>query len=304
MESTFIKSVNIQEFSGTEDDYHSHKEFMSASALKKIKISPAHYKEEEPQAETDALIFGSAYHCYVLEPERFDEEYYIFDDSVIYEILIGEGFKSPRSTKQYKEWAEAEMMKIGVKKTIDKATFNTIKAMSAKLMKHQYAKLLLTGGRKEVGYLGSIETEVGEINIKFKPDQLNDKKRIIVDLKTCIDASVDGFTKHAADLDYHIQASLYADLMELITGDERPWGFYFIAQEKKSPYAFNIFEASPQFITQGRYEYEQLLKLYKQCSDNDSWPGYQVWCESRYGVIDLKLPPWGIKNLTFFNHKY
>lgn len=302
MEGTFIKSVNMTEFQGEEADYHRAKDFLSASAMKRLKISPLHYKEEEEQKETEALTFGSAYHCFVLEPERFDKEYFIFDDSVICDILIGEGAKSPRATNKYKEWAGAQLMEIGDRQTISKDDAERLKAMRDRLMKHPQVRMLLADGRNEIGYMGELETEAGMIKVKIKPDHLNDKKRIVVDLKTCLDASLDGFTRHAADLDYHIQAAFYADLIEKIEGKDMLWSFFFIAQEKKRPYAFNIFEASPQFISQGRYEYEHLCGLYKHCLDNDKWPGYQVWCESRYGILDLTLPPWSIKKLDYLNH--
>jgi hypothetical protein len=303
MESTFIKSVNIKPFNGTDDEYHADKDHISASALKKLKISPAHYKEEEePETESEALLFGSAYHSFILEPEKFEEEYYIFSDQAICEALIGEGYKSPRSTKAYKEWEESEMRIIDDKKVITKVSMERIKAMKEKLMRHTYAKMLLSNGVNEQGYMGEIETEAGMIQVKFKPDHVIEGKKIIVDLKTTIDASIDGFTRHSAELDYHIQASFYSDLMEKIAGDDRPYKFFFIAQEKKSPYAFNIFESSPQFISQGRFEYEMLLQLYKYCIDNNIWPGYQVWCQNKYGILELKLPAWAIKDLTYYDH--
>jgi hypothetical protein len=302
MESTFIRSVNIQKFSGTDNEYHADKEHISASALKKLKVSPAHFKEEEETEETEAMIFGSAYHCYVLEPERFEEEYYVFSDQAICEVLIGEGYKSPRSTKAYKEWEESEWRVIGNKKVINKDLFEHIKAMRQRLMSYPYTKMLLTNGINEQGYMGEIETEAGPVKIKFKPDKVNDKKKIIIDLKTTIDASAEGFPRHAADLDYHIQAAFYSDLMERVSGDNRPYTFFFIAQEKKKPYAFNVFECSPQFISQGRFEYEMLLQLFKYCTDNNTWPGYQIWCQNKYGILQLSLPPWAIRDLTYYDH--
>ena len=304
MESTFIKSANIVPFNGTDEQYHADKSFISASALKKLKISPAHYKEdiETESEETEALIFGSAYHCYILEPKVFEEEYYVFNDKAICDVLIGEGYKSPRSTKAYKEWQDSEMQIIGNKKVITKDIADRLIAMKEKLMRHPYAKMLLSNGFNEQGYMGEIETEAGNIKIKFKPDHVNDNKKIIVDLKTTRDASKDGFPKLAGDLSYHIQAALYADLMEKVSGDNRAYTFFFIAQEKTTPYAFNLFESSPQFISQGRFEYEMLLQLYKYCIDNDRWPGYQIWCENKYGILELKLPPWAIKDITYYDH--
>jgi hypothetical protein len=303
MESTFIKSVNIQEFKGTDEQYHADKSFVSASALKRLKVSPAHFIEPEEEEETDAMLFGSAYHCLVLEPDVFEKEYYVFDDHAIYEVLIGEGFKSPRATKQYKEWMESEMRLIGDRKSLSIDNFKKIKAMRERLMHHPYVKMLLANGRNEVAYTGEIETEAGLIKVKFKPDHINDKKFFIVDLKTTVDASKEIFPLHAADLNYHLQASYYSDLMERVTAKNRPYSFFFIAQEKKSPFAFNIFEASPQFISQGRFEYEMLLQLYKYCTDNNIWPGYQIWCENKYGILELKLPAWAIRDLTYYIHK-
>lgn len=302
MESTFLKSVNIQAFNDTDDKYHSEKDHISASGLKKLKISPAHFKEEDEEKETDALLFGSAYHCFILEPDKFKDKYYIFDDSIVCGALIAKGAKSPRSTNDYKTWYAGEISFSDGKILIDKADFDKLDAMRYRLMNHPYAKMLLNNGINEQGYMGEIETEAGNISIKIKPDHVNEGKKIIVDLKTCMDASIDGFTRHAADLDYHIQASFYSDIIEKIAGDGRAYKFFFIAQEKKKPFAFNLFECSPQFISQGRFEYEMLLQLYKYCMDNNTWPGYQIWCENKYGILELKLPAWAIKDFTYYDH--
>jgi hypothetical protein len=308
MESTFIKSANIIPFTGTEEEYHANHEFISASALKKLKVSPAHFKEEEEVKETDALLFGSAYHCFILEPSRFEKEYYIFDDETATKAIIakanadGKDIVKPRATKEYKEWLTGQEQVSAGKIMIDKADFDKLVAMRSRLMAHPYAKMLLNNGVNEQGYMGDIDTEAGRISVKIKPDHVNENKKIIVDLKTCMDASADGFTRHAADLNYHIQAAFYSDIMEKIAGDNRAYKFFFIAQEKKSPYAFNIFESSPQFISQGRFEYEMLLQLYKYCLDNNTWPGYQIWCENKYGILELKLPSWAIKDLTYYDH--
>ena len=303
MESEYIKGFTPVK---VDRDYYSLEEFISYSGLKNLKKSPAHYrqyKDEPLEVETDAMAFGSAYHTYILEPEKFEQRYYIFDDDAIYQVLIGEGFKSPRSTKQYKEWAESEMRLIGDRKTIEKSDFQKIKDMKDKLMSHYYCRALLSGGEAEYSITGTLQTSEGDINLKARPDYVKANKHFIIDLKTTFDASEDGFTRAAADNDYHIQAALYSDLMEMITGDSRGWTFFFIAQEKRKPYAFNIFEASPQFIGQGRYEYEQLLKLYKMCIDNNKWPGYRVFCEWKSGNIELNLPKWAVKEIVFYNHK-
>ena len=304
MESDFIKAARLQKYSGNDSDYHSEKDRLSVSAMKKIKVSPAHYKEAEEVSETEAMIFGSAYHCYILEPERFQTEYYVFDDSLMYEKLITDGFKSPRSTKEYKEWETSEMRVIGERKVITKVQFNTIEKMKEKLMRHPYAKSLITNGEPEVGIFGEIDTISGTIPVKLKPDYVKYNKRVIVDLKTTADASQAGFTRQAADMDYHLQAAFYCDMVQRLSGDERGFTFIFIAQEKKAPYAFNLFEAGVKFISQGRYEYEMLMMLYKYCIDNNKWPGYQVFCQNKFGILEINLPAWAIKALDYYDHKF
>lgn len=301
MESTFINGFTPCIIEG---DYYDHKEFISYSALKKIKQSPAHYKYGEEVTETEAMLFGSAYHCFILEPERFEKEYYVFDDHDICEKLTSDGFQKPRATKEYKQWEESQQRFMEDKSVVTAAQFAVIKEMKEVLFRHTYAKALLTNGTAEMGISGTLNTTSGDIKVKLKPDFIKSEKHFIVDLKTCADASLDSFARQAADMDYHIQAALYSDIMEMMTNDGCGWSFYFIAQEKKKPYAFNIFEASPQFIGQGRYEYEQLLKLYKMCLDNGKWPGYQVFCEFRSGNIELNLPTWAVKKIEFYDHKF
>jgi exodeoxyribonuclease VIII len=150
-----------------------------------------------------------------------------------------------------------------------------------------------------------IEIMTGQkIKVKIRPDYLKKDKRIISDLKTTASASLYDFPRSAADFDYHLQAALYSDIMENIEGKGLSWNFFFIAQEKTKPYAFNIFESSPQFLGQGRYEWEQLIMLYAFCLENNTWPGYQCWCENKYGVLELSLPPYFIRELNYFIHKF
>lgn len=54
-------------------------EGISRSDLFKISRSPKHFKyeQENPAEQSKALLFGIALHSYVLEPEKFKEEYAI-----------------------------------------------------------------------------------------------------------------------------------------------------------------------------------------------------------------------------------
>lgn len=306
MESEFIKNIKVTSGEDSNEDYHGKLEYCSASTLKKIKKSPLHWKEQVI-VQTDAMAFGTAYHTFMLEPDKFWDDYYLFNDEEGIRLVFESDpeIKSPRATKVYKEWLwEYEAQNQG-KIKIDESTYSKLKAMRARIYAHPYAKSLIRRGVAEVSHYAEIETFDGQtINAKIRPDYLKIEKRICVDLKTCVDASADGFQKNAAKFDYHIQAALYTDILERTYQQGLPWKFFFIAQEKTPPFAFNIFEASPQFIGQGRYEYEMLMLLWKQCQEDGDYPGYQVWCENKYGVNPLNLPTWAVNEINFFNHKF
>jgi exodeoxyribonuclease VIII len=302
MTSDFIKSASLRECQRGTEEWKSCKDYISKSGLVRIKESPDHYRNGEPYVETPEKVFGKQYHCYVLEPDEFEKRYYVFDDSIVYGALIAKGVEKPRATKDYKIWLAGEEKLMDNKEIIDKKDFDRMKGMKEKLFSHFYAKMLLTNGVAERGILGELETEVGKIGIKLITDYRKDIKHLIMELKTTKDASEKGFARECGEYDYHIQAAFYTDMLELFFNDQRPITFVFIAQEKRKPYAFNLFECSPQFISQGRYEYEMLLQLYKYCIDNNIWPGYQVFCENKYGILELKLPAWAIKDLTYYDH--
>lgn len=300
----FIKNISFDITKDSNEVYHSKKEYISASGLKLIKQSPLHFIEQEKQ-DSDALIFGSAYHTYILEPELFDKEFFVFDETHILDVLKGEGSQKPRGTNKYKEWYENQMKLAEDKTMIELPMFNHIEKMSNRLKRHRYVNSLLSNGEAEMSIYCDVEIMTGQkIKIKIRPDYMKQQKRIISDLKTTSDASIYGFPRNAAEYDYHLQASLYSDIMAHIEGKELGWNFFFIAQEKTKPYAFNIFEASPQFLSQGRYEYEQLLMLYAFCLENNTWPGYQCYTENKFGVNELSLPAYAIKELNWFNHKF
>lgn len=291
MENTIIKNLTFTKSDSDSNEYYHSQSGISASGLKQVKKSPAHYKYEEIE-QTPAMYFGSMYHAFVLENERFYKEYTVVDPSKRPDQKFG------MSAIANKLWFETFDNPITIE------THEQLKAMREALFRHPYAKSLLTGGEVEHSYY--CELDIGPekpLQVRFRPDNVKHNKRIVVDLKTAADASADGFKTAAAKHDYQIQAALYADLMELIMDEPLGYQFFFVAQEKKVPYAFNIFEASPQFRSVGRYEYEILLMLYAYCLEADKWPGYQIFCQNKYSVNSLDLPPWAISELEYFTHK-
>lgn len=273
--------------------YHSNKEYISASQIKLYKKSPLH-KITYISKETPAMEFGTAYHTFILEPEEFGRNYFIFNEN-----------ERPEPDKTFgsklnKEWKDNILMTN--RNIIPIEMHKQLCDMRDILMSDFYVRSLLKNGTAELSHYTEIDSNnYKNIKVKVRPDYLKTDKRLIVDLKTTNDASLEGFTKNAAKFDYHIQAAFYADVLEQIYGSGKAFTFIFIAQETTYPYAYNVFKASEQMIQIGRYEYEQILDQHQYCLENEEYRGYQVFSDNKFGISELMVPAWKIKELNFYN---
>lgn len=78
-----------------------------------------------------AMDNGKAFHCAILEPERFAVEYFVFDDSAKCAELVSNGAKSPRATAEYKAWKASELAKFEGKIEVSADDFENYINMSA-----------------------------------------------------------------------------------------------------------------------------------------------------------------------------
>lgn len=159
--------------------------------------------------------------------------------------------------------------------------------MVVSVRSHAGAERLLASGLAEMSGFW-IDRETG-IECKCRPDFLSmagETVTGIVDVKTCCDASADGFARAIATLGYDVQAAFYQDGLKAVTGRTIP--FYFIAVEKEAPFAVAAYKASDEVIEVGRAKYRGALKLLQWCRTNGSWPGYQPNGE----VETINLPRW------------
>lgn len=249
-------------------------EGISSSELKQMVKSPAHYKwwkENASDNDTPSLLFGRASHKYILETYDFDNEFAVCPNV-------------DRRSKEGKEAYNKFLLDSEGKDVISEDTFEQIKAMRDALYATPYAKKLLDGVHEESFFWTDESTG---LKCKCRPDSYNEKYKVIVDYKTCDDASTDKFMKKSIDLNYDLQAAYYIDGMKANTGDD--YIFVFIAQEKKPPYAVNILQANDSYIGSGRDMYKTMLDIYKDCSDSGNWYGLMGADSS---ISELGLPSW------------
>jgi len=267
-------------YSGIENEEYHKGPGLSSSDLKLLARSPLHYKtaKETPHKETDAMRLGTAVHCAVLEPERFNQEYVAAPDGI------------DRRTKAGKaQWAELETTG---KIVLSSEDAQTVQGIADSLKRHSTASKLFTGGVAEQSCYWNqtvyYADTSAEILCKCRPDYIKDIAGgyVIVDLKTTLDAREKPFRGRAYwDLGYHLSAAHYFTGLTAIRGTP-PQAFIFLAVEKEPPYAVNVFQSGRDFLEEGWAEAEVLYKVFAACMASGKWPGYPDV------IRELNLP-WG-----------
>ena len=235
-------------------------EGISKSDLDLISRCPALYKyfKENPPEPTPEMIFGSAYHSYVLQPKLFAEKYVAKPEVV------------DRRSKAGKEaWNEFLLENEG-KTILAREDYEQMGEMLEALMGCEQARKLLSGGEAELSVFS--EKEQGLV-LKARPDYVRPDLNALIDLKTTRDASFEKFRWSVRNFRYDVQAAFYLDVLNGSgLGDFDL--FIFIAQEKKPPYITAIYYASLETVEAGRMKYETDLDTLVECLEKDHWPGY------------------------------
>jgi len=304
-EKTAIQTAKILEAmynaEMSNEDYHNSekmkfagqplKSVLSSGKLKACK-TPLHLKLEieNPPENRESFNTGSAFHSMILEPEKF--EYELFDDTEICQRLIDEGAKSPRATKQYKEWFAQYQDSEGNLRgnVLRKEAFQSMWQLKKKLSHDKVVYDLFEGSQREQSIF--IKFDIRKANqefmhVKVRPDGIKlasrkDEKNLgdygvkfgdllIISVKTTVDASPSGFLKQCTRLGYHLTEAFYYDVvsrwalnMNLI-GTENNVKTIFLTLEKQGNNLtghYLLRPATSEFIQWGRYDYAKNLNVY------------------------------------------
>lgn len=243
------------------------------SALFNMAKSPAHYKwsVDNPAKETPALAFGRALHCCVLEPAVFESTYAVAPS-------VSKATKAGREA-----WAVFEADAAG-KEIISEADFYKCLAIRDSIMNHPQARLLLEGPH-ETSYFWTDELTGLECKIRTDAETDISESHIIVDVKTCLDASTEAFTKAMIKHGYDLQVGMYTEGVEKCTG-QKPL-FVFIAVEKDPPYAVNVLGVDEYVVLRGKDLFREYLGKVAECEKTGNWYHYNG---PDGDVNDLSLP--------------
>ena len=242
----------------------------SKSTLDLIHRSPAHYRYAPKKDQTRPMTIGSAVHKAILEPDTFFDHY-----------RVTSALK--RTDKAYRD----AVSELGPDYTLTTPEGDKITGMMDAVWRHKRAaELLRECPHKEVS--GFVVDPISGLLCKHRPDAMGDS--LIVDLKKCQDARPDAFSRAIAAYRYHVQAALYSDQHEWITGNVPVW--YFIAVEEDPPHAVMVYELELETLQFGRRAYRRDLDRLAECRKHDKWPAYGDEAEViglPYWVVDQEL---------------
>lgn len=261
---------------------------LSNSGLNRFHKSPDHYFHDE-FVKTSALVFGSAFHTYILEPQKFDKRFVVAP-------------KFDKRTKQGKEeWREFEASLetndgSKPKEAITEEDMGSIVNMSKAINAHPLAGNLFKEGIAEETIVWN-EEKTGCL-MKGKTDWRRPEEKLIIDLKSTRDGNPENLRRSMFSYRYHVQSSIYLDGVTAITGD-KDYRFLFVFVEKFPPYPISVVELDSDAIFLGRKSYiEDIEKvtIWLDIARKSLQDGNDVALSHGYSpdVILLDTPKWMI----------
>lgn len=261
----------------------------SAGALKLVRKSLAHYAHWARTGfdrRTQAMDFGRAYHSYVLEPEAFAREYVVAPANAPKRPDARSlNAKNPsfKTMEAIAFWAEFDRVNAG-KEVIDARVYQRIQDMRAALddvdMVGELPAQILTEGQREVSYRW-FDPETG-LPCRARFDYLHDGLGYGLDLKSCADASDEGFTRAIVSNEYHISQAHYLGGAHAL---ERPLKNYlFLSQETTPPFVAVVNNIGASFEELGFNQWRGAMNRLATGVKTGRFPGYNT------GIRTLEAP--------------
>ena len=232
------------------------------STLKELARSPLHYEHRRSnERQSSALSFGRSAHMAILEPERFESSYVVWDEKT------ASGRTRPRNGKDWDQFCLDNSGKCIVKADEFRLACNVRDAVRSKPVARKY----LAHGDPEATLLWEdVETKR---RCKGRLDWITsiDNVDVLVGLKTTRDHAARPFSNQAAKLLYYLQWAYYYDGYSLVTGKEPR--VVEIVVESCAPHDSIVYIIPSDVLEVGREEYRRLLVRLGECERARRWPG-------------------------------
>ncbi len=250
-----------------EAEYHARTE-VSKHDLDMIARAPLfyRYKKDNPIVEDDEMNFGSLVHMVVLQPEMID---------ICTRILPPDAPKRPSITQiNAKKPSDETLSAIAWWSNWNDTANGRYRVTTSDLEKAHEMKASLLSNPATAKYL-EVEGK-REASLFWEREGVKCRARLdiftsteIPDLKTCWDASRNGFMKEIGKRRYAHQGEHYLDGAKAC--GSAALSFVLIAVESVKPYLCAAHQLGETSIEVAGQENRQLLRTYKQCQDSGIW---------------------------------
>lgn len=249
------------------NDYHNDpcaEVSISSSGLRRIEngcpklfwvdspLNPNRERFTKPEFE-----FGRATHDWLLQKDQFWDFNYVLSKDCNLRTKVGK--------------AEREAALVDGKTVIRHEEFQAVQAMHDEVKEHEFAGAAFENGQAEPTLIWK-DQETG-VWLRCRPDFLPAVGDWIPDYKTAVSAKPSEFQRAVWNHGYHMQAALYLEGIEAVTG-KPPRNFFFVAQEKKPPYIVSIIALDRIAIEWGQLQNRRAIRVFADCLERDHWPGY------------------------------
>lgn len=254
-------------FDSTMEEYHSDRGSVSSTALKALLRSPAHFKEAQlgrQKRQLDSQRIGSAVHAAVFEPQRFAQQYVVWNKR--------------RGAAGWQRFREANLGKEILTQTEHDLVHECALAVRATVAVQDSAggtytldDLLAHGVCERNLYW--IDRDTG-ITCRMRADLMI--QNCTVDLKTTDDAREERFAWQCSRLAYDVQAAFYLRGRRAFDPSAESYPFIFIAAELDSPHVALAHTADlDAFLLPGERKVKAAMATLKSCQVARCFPGYE-----------------------------
>jgi hypothetical protein len=299
-------------------------DFISPTKIMGVK-SPLEYFNKRYILErkiTDAMIFGTAVHTYILEAHKFSREFFVLDES-----------KRPKpdknfQTKENKEWrdgikekCEKDNLKCLTLEQYDK--IKTLKELIASqydfyqdmidineesFVEKMFEAIIVLNKEFEFDYIIKYSENLFDelknnvnchvIRVRTKIDYAPKSKEFITDFKTTDDISLKKFSRTIADRDYHLQAAMEIDILracfkDIGGGFDDDTFFLMVLDTSDTPDAA-VMIIEQEAIDYGRFLYRKRLTEIYKCFYYNQLKGVSINSKWDNEIISISVPKYSI----------
>jgi hypothetical protein len=232
-----------------------------------IEDTPRHYhhfihSDDEDIELSDALAFGQALHCAILEPEVFAGSYRFLPKNAPKDLRrFRDADKPSQATLDSIAWWDAwEAETAGELRSLELEDNGFVIA----------AGELIDECEKEVTIYW-IDEETG-LYCKARADLWAEELSFGGDLKSCLRASKEAFGRVIFQRFYHVQAAHYCEGFRALGKPLEK--FTFFPMEKRAPNVCASYDCTPADWERGFTLRQRAMRTLRRCLDTNTWPGF------------------------------